>query len=139
MFLSCSVIRSLPDGQRCEVTDALSFHVKVISFSSDHEFKVLTGGPYPAILGLDLLDRTKMLVDVASRKFSFWLAPNFVGIFSLQNPGMGNEQVLQNLCGEASDIVTGTEAWIGGKSLGSTVADFPVLFSPKLGTATSTP
>lgn len=61
------------DGQRSEVRDAVELHVKLISFSWDHKFKVLKGGPFPAILGLDFLDRNKMVVDVALRKFSFGL------------------------------------------------------------------
>jgi hypothetical protein len=64
---SCSVMCMLADGQRCEVTDAVKLHVKLLSFSWDHEFKVLGGGPFPAILGLDFFHRTRMRVDVASR------------------------------------------------------------------------
>jgi hypothetical protein len=55
----------LADGRRCEVTDAVKLHVKLLSFSWDHEFKMLKEGIFPAILGLDFLEKTRMLVDVA--------------------------------------------------------------------------
>jgi len=51
-------------------------------------------GPFPAILGLDFLDRTKM-VDVASRKISFGFTPSF-GTFSVPNLDVGVEPYLQN-------------------------------------------
>ena len=53
VFTSCSVTCLLADGQRCEVTGSVKLHVKLLSFSWDHELKVLRGGPFPAILGLD--------------------------------------------------------------------------------------
>jgi hypothetical protein len=46
VFTSCSVTCLLADGQRCEVTEAVKLHVKLLSFSWDHEFKVLRGGPF---------------------------------------------------------------------------------------------
>jgi len=49
----CSVTCLLADGQCCEVTEAVKLHVKLLPFSWDHEFKVLRGGLFPAILGLD--------------------------------------------------------------------------------------
>jgi hypothetical protein len=49
----------LADGQRCEVADTVRLHVKLLSFSWDHEFKVLRGRTFPAILGLDFCDIRK--------------------------------------------------------------------------------
>ena len=80
-FTSFSVTCLLADGRRCKVTDAVKLHAKLLSFSWDHEFKVLKEGLFPAILGLDFLDRTKMLLDVASRKFGFGFAPGYSGTF----------------------------------------------------------
>ena len=77
----------LADGQQCKVTDAVKFHVKILLLSWDHEFKVLRGGHFPAILGLDFLNRTKMLVDVASREFSFGFAPNCKGLPETERQG----------------------------------------------------
>jgi len=84
-FSSCSVSCLLADGQRCEVTNAVKLHVKLLSFSWDNEFKVLRGGSFPAILELDFMDRTTLLVDVVSQKFSFSFSPNFSGTLSLEN------------------------------------------------------
>jgi len=42
-FESCSVICSLAHGRGCRVTDAVKLHVKLLSFSWDHEFRVLKG------------------------------------------------------------------------------------------------
>jgi hypothetical protein len=90
----------LADGQRCEVTNTVKLHVKLLSFSWDNEIKFLRGGPFPAILGLDFMDRTRMLVDVASRKFSFAFSTNCSGTFSLENLDFGDEVYLQHLCEE---------------------------------------
>jgi hypothetical protein len=46
---------------------------------------VLKGGLFPAIVGLDFLDRTKILIYVASRKFSFGFAPDCSGVISEWN------------------------------------------------------
>ena len=139
VFTSCEVTCWLADGQQCKVTDAVKLHVKILAFSWDHEFKVLRGGPFPAILGLDFLNRTKMRVDVASRKFSFGFAPNCSGTFSLQSPNVGNQLFLQNLCEEVSDMAENAGGRIGGESFDTLVTDFPTLFSSSLGTADCVP
>jgi len=139
VFTSCAVTCCLADGQQCKVTEAVKLHVKILSFSWDHEFKVLRGGPFPAILGLDFLNRTRMLVDVASREFSFGFAPNCKGTFSSENPDLGNELFLQNLGEEVSDVAGNSEGRVGGRSLEAIVADFPALFSRGLGTADCAP
>ena len=70
-FTQCSVECTLADGQRCHVTNAVNPHAKLLSFSWNHEFKVLNGGPFPAILGIDFLERTPMRVQ----NLQFWLCP----------------------------------------------------------------
>jgi hypothetical protein len=75
----------LENEQRCELTDAVKLHVKLISFSWNHEVKVLRGGPFPVILGLDFMNRTGMLLDVASRTFSFGFAAGCEGVFCLED------------------------------------------------------
>ena len=72
----------MADGQRCHVTNAVNLHAKLLSFSWNHEFKVLNGGPFPAILGIDFLERTQMSVDAASKTFSFGFASDKIGHFS---------------------------------------------------------
>jgi hypothetical protein len=109
VFAKCSVTCFLADGQRCEVTEAVKLHVKLLSFTWDHDFKVLRGRPFPAILGLDFLDRTKILVDVASRKFSFGFAPSCFGTFSLPSLDAEVEPYLQNLCEETLNMTAVSE------------------------------
>jgi hypothetical protein len=94
----------LADERRCEVTEAVKLHVKLLSFSWDHDFKVLRGGPFPAILGLNFLRRTKMVVDVASRKFIFRSAPSCLGMFSVPSLDAEMEPYLQNLSEEALNM-----------------------------------
>ena len=49
-FTACSVNCLLADDQRCDVTDKVNLHVKLLSFSWGHEFKVLKG-PLPSHFG----------------------------------------------------------------------------------------
>jgi hypothetical protein len=63
---SCAVTCVLVNGNRGELTEAVRLWVKLLSFSWSHEFKVLNGGPFPVILGLDFIHRTGMSVAVAS-------------------------------------------------------------------------
>jgi len=74
-FRRCSVSYTLADGTRCRVRDAVNLHVKLLGFAWDQEFKVLPCGPFPVILGLDFLSRIRMVIDMASRKYSFGFAP----------------------------------------------------------------
>lgn len=80
-FSSCSLSYLLVDRQQCEVTDAGKLQVKLLSFRGTMNLKLLRGGPFPAILGLDFMGRTRILVKVASRVFSFDFAPNCSGTF----------------------------------------------------------
>ena len=57
----------------------MKVHVKLLGFSWDQEFKVLDGGPFPVILGLDFMRRTRMSVDVAAKKFQFGFVPHLTG------------------------------------------------------------
>jgi hypothetical protein len=84
-------------GALCEVTDAINLHVKLLSFSWDHEFKVLKGGLFPAILGLDFFTLTKMVVEVASQRFSFGFAPDCSGLFCTWETNPEEQPYLQNL------------------------------------------
>jgi len=75
-FGQCSVGCILADGTRCEVKRTVKLHIKLLGFSWNFEFKVLEGGAFPLILGLDFMKGTKMLVHVAERQFSFGFAPS---------------------------------------------------------------
>jgi len=78
-FSSCSVSCTLADGTRCKVTNAVRLHLKLLKFTWDHELKILDGGPFPVILGLDFLTRTQTLIDVSSKRFSFRFHPDCSG------------------------------------------------------------
>ena len=85
------------------------------------------------------MDRTKILLDLASRKFSFGFAPSCTGTFSVPNLDVEVEPYLQNVCEETSNMATVSEVSPSGMSSSSIVADFPALFSFTLGTANYTP
>jgi hypothetical protein len=138
-FRSSALSCLLADGRRCLITDAVMLHVKLLSFSWDHEFKILKEGPFPAILGLDFLTRTRMLVDVASRTFQFTFAPDCIGSLSGRDSTRENEGWLQSLCDQAIETTEVPEVWPSGITPESIVAEFPALFSSGLGTAACAP
>ena len=105
VFGSCAVTCALADGQKCQVTNVVRLRVKLLSFSWQHEFKVLNGGPFPAILGVDFLSQTKLSVDTASRTFGFGFAPNLLGHFSGDDWGTQCEGYLQSLCDKVPNSV----------------------------------
>jgi hypothetical protein len=129
----------LANGQRFELTEAVKLHVKLLSFSWDHEFKVLSGGPFPVILGLDFMNRTGMMLDVASRKFSFGFAPGCSGVFCLDDLGVCEGGYLQRLQDEVRELASVSEPWPGDGSFSSLVDEFPALFSSTLGVAKCAP
>lgn len=63
----------LEDGELCNVTNAVKIHIKIISFSWNHEFKILNGHPFLAILDLDFLHWTCMVVDIPMQSVSLWV------------------------------------------------------------------
>jgi len=135
VFSLCSVSCILADGTRCEVANAVQLHVKLLDFSWDHEFRVLRGGVFPVILGLDFLRWTSMLLDVASKSFSFGFAPQSRGQFGEWSESDGGEPYLQNLTAEVSKAAAGQGCWIRGFSTEALSAEFPAVFSPTLGCA----
>ena len=74
VFEPCLVVCILANGTRFDVTNSVRLKVKQSDFTWKHEFKLLNGGPFPIILGLEFLQRTSMIVDMASRTFSFGFA-----------------------------------------------------------------
>jgi hypothetical protein len=113
--------------------------VKLLSFSWDHVFMILKEGRFPAVFGLDFLTRVRMMVNAASRKFSFAFAPECSGSLSVREGTRENELWLQTLCDEAVTMAVVPEFWPGGMTLESIVAEFPALFSSALGTAACAP
>jgi hypothetical protein len=106
-----------------------------MSFSWNHEFKVLRGGSFPVILGLDFMDRTGVLVDVASQTFSFRFAPGCRGLFCLEDLDVREGGYLQHLLDEALQLALVWEPGPSDISLSSLVAVFSALFLSTLGAA----
>jgi hypothetical protein len=139
VFILCWVTCALADGQRCQVTNAVRLLIRLLSFSWQHEFKVLNGGPFPAILGMYFLSRTNMLVDTASRAFSFLFAPDSLGHFSRDDWGKQTETYLQSLYDETLNGAPEKDIWPGDVTTQCIMHDFPSLFSSTLGTANCSP
>jgi hypothetical protein len=135
---SCSVTCVLADGKKGHVSNAAKLHVG-LSFAWDHEFKVLNEGPFPAILGLDFLNRTQMRVDIPAGTFSFAFASEKEGRFSPGNDGTGSEPFLQQLCTEATEMISLAKLCPENLSREALMAEFPRLFSTSLGTAKCVP
>jgi len=138
-FTSCSVECASADGQRCHVTNAVNLHPKLISFSWLHEFKVLNGGPFPAILGIDFLRRTQMMVNAATKTFSFGFAPSKIGHFSRCEGERERQPYLQGLLRETSGLLEARDGWPDGFSARGIIGEFPSLFSSALGVARMAP
>jgi hypothetical protein len=75
------------------------------------------------------MNHTRVLIDVASRKFSFGFVPNFGTKFSFDNVDAGGEVYLRHFCEEALKIASASETWPNATDLDSLVTEFPVLFS----------
>jgi hypothetical protein len=139
VFGACSVGYVLADGTRCQLNNVMKLHVKLLGFSWNHEFRVLNGGSFPFILGLDFMRRTQMTVDVAAKRFQFGFAPHLRGECSNRSKGDGGDQYPQGFVSQVSEI--GSNQIGAGDRLGSeTFAnEFPGLFSSVLGTANCAP
>ena len=69
------------------------------------EFKILDGGPFPAILGFDFLQRTQMTLNLRAKTFGFAFAPTKVGSFGVDIPVGDYEPYLHELCVKVSDLI----------------------------------
>ena len=122
-----------------QVSNAVKLHIGLLSFSWNHEFKILNGGPFPAILGLDFLQLTQMTLDLPPRSFSFAFAPDSVGSFVTEVGDSGSEPFLHELCMKAGELNTIAQA--RPKELCAEVlkGEYPLLFSSSVGTAMCAP
>jgi len=139
VYEPCLVGCILADGTRCDVTNSVRLQVKLSKFTWKHEFMILNDRPFLIILGLDFLQRTSMMVDMASRTFSFRFAPQCSGRFGNSGEGIEGEPFLQNLVAQVCGSAEGKGG--GNKHFDVQVLspEFPMLFSPGLGTANCDP
>jgi hypothetical protein len=135
VFGSCYVGCVLADGKRCDLTKSVRLHVKLMNFTWEHEFKVLNGGPFPIILGLDILRRTSMVVDVASKRFSFRFAPQCSGEFGDRSEETGVDPFFRSFVAQVSEVVGSQADGSDYFNVGVFSSEFPALFSSALGTA----
>jgi hypothetical protein len=122
------------DGTRCDLTNSVRLHVKLLSFTWKYEFKVLNGGPFPIILGLDFLRRTSMVVDVASKRYSFRFAPQCSGEFGDRSEETGGDPFFRSLVAQVSEVVGNQAGGSDDFNVGVFSSEFPALFSSTLGT-----
>ena len=112
----------------------MKLHISLLSFSWDHEFKVLNDGTFPAILGLDFLQQAQIRVDLPTRTFRLAFALDRVGSFSPAICGEGNELFLQQFSVEVTEFITiaqvrPTDSWAD-----VLMTEFPHFFSSSLHT-----
>jgi len=102
--------------------------VKLLEFSWDQEFKILDGGSFPVILGLDFMRRTRMSVDVAAKTFQFGFAPHLTGQCGNPEGEAEGSSFLQSLLGQVSEM-TIQDGVCNRVSFENFAAEFPGLFS----------
>ena len=129
----------LADGTKSQVNDAVKLHVRLHSFSWDHEFKILKEGPFSAIVGMDFLQRTRMRIDVSSRNYGFAFAPNVVGSCLNAESLENNEEFLQRLCGEVVGCNAREQNHPSDLRPEILKEEFPSLFSSSLGISKCNP
>jgi hypothetical protein len=95
--------------------------------------------PISCNLGIGILRRTGMKIDVAAKKKNFAFPPQWSGTLTPPNPIIGKEQYLHALGKELFNMASGPEVSIGRVKLDKMVADFPALFSSIVGTAIFAP
>ena len=65
---SCQLSCHLANGMCCNVKAMVQLHFLLGSYSWNFQFKILEGGPFPIILGLDFLSHSKMVMDLEGRE-----------------------------------------------------------------------
>jgi hypothetical protein len=94
----------------------VKLHVKLLGFSWNFEFKILKGGSFPMILGLDFLAHTQMNIKVASRQFCFNFAPERNGTFGIGGGSPEEGQYLRSIWDEVAEITGPIDNWPSGVS-----------------------
>ena len=137
-FLPCRVGCVLADGTGSQISNAVKIHVGLLSYTWNYEFKILNSGPFPAILGLDFLEHTRMTIDLPSRTFGFAFAPNRVGSLMVKRDINGEEPFLNELCIKGNEMNTIAQSRPRELCAEALKEEYPLVFS-SLGTAKCTP
>ena len=136
---SCRLSCHLANGLRCEVKEMVQLHFLLGNFSWNSLFKILEGGPFPIILGLDFLCHSKMVKDLEGREYYFRFAPHqpmkFDGLMvNVKEKSLGSSSYFQQLAKNASKIVTLSSAFPEPNPLEEVLNEYSELFSGQLGT-----
>ena len=138
-FSMCYLNCLLADGTKGQISDAVRLRVGLLSCTWTHEFKILNGGPFLAILGLDFMQRTQMTLNLPAKVYGFGFAPDKVGSFGVEIPVGDCEPFLHQLCVNVSDL--NSIAHVRPKQLCADTLreEYGRLFTSSIGTATCTP
>ena len=103
-FSTCHLDCLLADRTKGMVSNAVKLHLGLLSFTWTHEYKILDGGPFRVILGLDFLERTQMTLNLPAKTFEFVFAPERVFSFVVENPVSEYEPFLQELWVKVAEL-----------------------------------
>jgi hypothetical protein len=121
------------------VRNSVSLKIKLLGFSWKHEFKVLNGGPFPVILGLDFMERTSIMVDVVAKTYRFGFALERVGVFVGPCSPVHGGSFFSQLIAQIGDGTEDCGGKPGSLDVKTFTLGFPALFSPTLGSAKCEP
>jgi hypothetical protein len=117
----------------------VKIQIKLLRFSWDQEFKILNGGPFPIIQGLDFMRRSKMQVDAAARTFKIGFAPDSCGVFSTDCEDSGGVEFIQDLVKQVRQMSSLLAMCPPELTLESLLVEYPTLFTSSVGTAKCAP
>ena len=122
---------------RCKGHGSVTFLLG--TFSWNFQFKILEGGPFPVILGLDFMSHSKMVMDLEGREYYFRFALHqrmkFEGLIeNVKEEGLRGSSYFQQLARDASKIVTLSSAFPEPNLLEEVLNEYSEQFSGQLRT-----
>jgi hypothetical protein len=105
-------------------------------FSGNLQFKILEGGPFPIILGLDFLFHCKMVMDLEGREYYFRFAPHQLKkserlVENVKEEGLRASSYFQQLAKDANKIVTLSSAFPEPNPLAEVLYEYTETFFMK--------